>query len=222
MTDRETQRDAERVEHILEAAAKLAVTALVGRRRSIRFRCGSRPMSLNRSEPPPQRRCESRQPASTGRSRPREDPTRNLVVRLTTRFQVSQAAVDGARRRDPRTPVSRGELRPTALFASYSRGGTGSAIPPLNCGFTARPVFSIPIRFLLASNSRGVSVQRRGRGQQRPNPSAPCRSIGFPKGASAPDRHVVTPGFRSCLPECRHPGRGSASHSARSIGCSVR
>ena len=57
------------------------------------------------------------QPASTGRSRLQRHPTRNQVVRRTTQFRVSQAAVDGARRRDPRTPASRGELPPAALFA---------------------------------------------------------------------------------------------------------
>ena len=90
-------------------------------------------------------------------------------------------SVDGARRRDPRTPASRGELRPAALFAFYSKGGAGSAVPPLNCGFTARPVSWLPIRSLLASNW-GVCVQRRGRGQPRRAPT-PAAAVEIPRPA---------------------------------------
>ena len=51
--------------------------------------------------------------------------------------------------------ISRREPRLAALFAFYSRGGSASARPALNCGFTAKPVFSLSISSLLASNSRG-------------------------------------------------------------------
>ena len=120
----------------------------------------------------PSRCLPTRQPASTGGSRLQRHPTRNQIVRRTTQFRVSQATVDGARRRDPLPPHSGFSWRTTS----------GRSIRVLFEGGCRLSGTLSELRFhgwacLLDSNSpsigfqfEGGSVQRRGRGQQRPQP----------------------------------------------------